>query len=62
MEKQILLNNMLTKERLTKEIEAVKETIKKLKQIELDSISGVEINNIVLKGFEYALIHYNKRD
>ena len=45
----------LSKERLQKEITAVKETIKKLKDIELDSISGVEINEIVLKGFEEAL-------
>ena len=62
MEKQILLNNMLTKERLTEEIAATKETILKLKQIKIDSDKGLAINEIVLKAFEDALIHYNKRD
>ncbi|KKK86641.1 hypothetical protein LCGC14_2761190 [marine sediment metagenome] len=43
------------KEKLEKEIEATKETISKLKQIEKDSITGIEINEIVLKAFENAL-------
>lgn len=47
--------NYLTKERLEEEIKATKETIKKLEQIGKDSISGIEINRIVLFGFESAL-------
>lgn len=46
---------MVLKERLNEEIKSTKETIKKLQQIEKDSISGVEINNIVLKAFEAEL-------
>ena len=45
----------VNKERLEEEIEATKVTIEKLKQIERDSIVGVEVNKIVLKGFEEAL-------
>ena len=45
---------MVSNNRLKKEIEATKETIKKLEQIEKDSISGIEINKIVLKAFEEA--------
>ena len=45
----------LSKLRLQKEIDATKETIIKLKQIEQDSIDGVEVNKIVLKSFEREL-------
>ena len=48
---------MLSKERLQKEIAATKATIEKLKQIEKDSISGIELNKIVQKSFEDALLH-----
>ena len=57
---KLILLKMLDKERLEQEIKATKETIEKLKQIEKDSISGVEINYIVLKGLENALIHFNE--
>ncbi len=46
---------MLTEERLKAEIEANLEAIQKLKQIEKDSIAGVEINQIVQKALEEAL-------
>ncbi len=46
---------MLSNTRIKTEIEATKETIKKLEQIEKDSISGVKINEIVLKAFEAEL-------
>lgn len=51
---------MLSKERLQKEISATKETIKKLEQIEKDSISGREINEIVLAAFERELLKLNR--
>ena len=50
--KNLLINS---KNRLKKEIEATKESIKKLQQIKEDSISGIEINDIVQKAFEDAL-------
>ena len=46
---------MLSKERLQQEIKATEETSKKIKQIQKDSEAGLEINAIVLKGFEDAL-------
>ncbi len=46
---------MLSKERIIVEIKATEETINKLKQIEKDSIAGVEINKLVLKAFNHAL-------
>ncbi len=46
---------MLSKERLEREIKLTEETNVKLEQIKEDSITGVEINNIVLKGFKEAL-------
>ena len=46
---------MLTKERLEAEIKANDETIEKLKQIEKDSIAGVEINIIVRRALEEEL-------
>ncbi len=45
----------LSKERLEEEIEATKVTIRKLQTIEQESIEGVEVNEIVLNGFEQAL-------
>ncbi len=45
----------LSKERLEQEIKATEETIKKLVQIEIDSVAGIEINEIVMKGFKEAL-------
>lgn len=50
---------MLSKERILQEISATKETIKKLEEIEKDSISGVEINKLVLKAFEEELKRCN---
>ncbi len=47
--------NMVSRKRLKEEIEATKVTIEKLKQIEKDSIVGLEINEIVLKAFEEEL-------
>ena len=46
---------MISKERLKEEIKATKETIEKLKQIKIDSDSGIAVNEIVMKGFEEAL-------
>ncbi len=46
---------MLSRSRIKTEIEATKVTISKLKQIEKDSITGIEINQIVLKAFEVEL-------
>ena len=45
----------LSKERIQQEITHSKETIKKLKQIEKDSISGVEINELIIEMFELEL-------
>ena len=41
----------LSRTRLKKEIEAVKETIKKIEQVQIDTKAGIEINNIVLAAF-----------
>ena len=51
---------VLSKERLQTEISACKETIKKLEGIGKDSISGIEINKIVLKGLEHELVRLNR--
>lgn len=53
---------MLTEKRIKEEIKAVRQAIDKLKKIQRDTISGVEVNEIVLKAFEDALIFHNKRD
>ena len=45
--------------RLEKEIAQTEQTIEKLKQIEQDSITGVEINKIVLKGLKNALKNFS---
>ena len=48
----------LSKERLEEEIKATQETIKKLIQIQDDSITGVRINEIVLSAFEKELTRF----
>ena len=48
---------MLTRERLEKEIKANDESILKLEQIREDSIYGIELNKIITKAFENALVH-----
>lgn len=52
---------MLSKERLLREIKASYDSIKKLRQIEQDSISGIEVNEIVLAAFkrELSKLHRN---
>ena len=51
---------MLSKERIEKEIKAIKETTEKLGQIEKDSISGIEVNRIVLEAFKRELLKANR--
>ena len=51
---------MLSKERLEEEIKNTKETNERLEQIRLDSIAGVEINNIVIQAFENARDNSNE--
>ena len=46
---------MLSKERIEQEIKHSKETIEKLEQIQKDSISGIEINDLIILMFEAEL-------
>ena len=46
---------MISKERLEQEILSTKEAIEKLKKIESDCITGIEVNGFVLKSFEEEL-------
>ena len=47
---------VLSKKRLEQEIAHTKGTIEKLKQIDRDSITGVELNLVILLALEDALL------